>query len=261
MRSLYEIRNDIEAIFDEIDNNDGVITDEQVAKLSISQEELKDKLDAYRHVISRYNRDVNYCKEEETRIALVRKRNQKIVDRLKYLMIDALLRYGNTNKSGNKFIEFADGKVMTRATRVIEINDSVAGHFRAIVMERLLELYNNGMLDAIDAGTGVEVQSLDLEGFIQTVNLNYAAQYPREYEELENPFTIDDLYNYGIKIEFELTLADLCKVENYDITNAMFNHNSTVSDDFNKTLIKHELDNGAKISIVKQCISQSLQIK
>lgn len=261
MRSLYEIRNDIEHIFDEIDNNDGIITNEQVIQLTIRQEELKDKLDAYRHIIGRYNSDVNYCKEEETRIALVRKRNQKIVDRLKYLMIDALLRYGDTNKSGNKFVEFADGKVMTRATRVIEINDDVARHFRAVVMERLLELYNNGMLETVDVGSGVEVQSLDLEGFIQTVNLNYAAQYPQEYEELENPFTVDDLYNYGIKIEFELTLADLCKVENYDITNAMFNHKSTVSDDFNKTLIKHELDNGAKISIVKQCINQSLQIK
>ena len=260
-KSLYAIKADIEAIFDEIENNDGIITDEQIDELTIHQEELRDKLDSYRHVLSRYNRDVEYCKAEETRIACIRKRNQKIVDRLKGVMLDAVLRYGDTNKNGNKYVEFADGKIASRATKVIEINDTIASHFKNMVIDRLYELYNNGMLDINDAGAGVEIQSLNLESFIATINANYAAEYPEEYEQIEGGFTIDDLYNYGIKIEFELSLADLCKVENYDITNAMFNHQAEVIDNISKTYIKRELDNGAKINIASQCINQTLSVK
>lgn len=260
-KSLYTIKADIEAIFDEIENNDGIITDEQIDELTIHQEELRDKLDSYRHVLSRYNRDVEYCKAEETRIACIRKRNQKIVDRLKCVMLDAVLRYGDTNKNGNKYVEFADGKIASRASKVIEINDMIACHFKTIVTDRLCELYNNGMLDINDAGVGVEIQSLDLESFITTINANYAAEYPEEYEQIEGGFTVDDLYNYGIKIEFELSLADLCKVENYDITNTMFNHQAEVIDNISKTYIKRELDNGAKINIASQCINQTLSVK
>lgn len=260
-KNLYIIRADIEAIFDEIEANDGAITDEQLDELIIHQEELRDKLDSYRHVLSRYNRDVEYCKAEETRIAIIRKRNQKIVDRLKNVMLDAVLRYGDVNKNGNRYIEFADGKIASRATKVIEINDAIARHFKNIVIYRLSELYDNGMLDASDNGTGVELQSLDLKSFMATVNANYAAEYPEEYEQIEGGFTVDDLYNYGIKIEFELSLADLCKVENYDITNATFNHACEVQDNISKTYIKRELDNGAKINIAKECINQTLSVK
>lgn len=260
-RSIYDIKADIEAIFDEIYANNGEITEEQLEELSIKQDELRDKLDSYRHVLSRYNRDVEYCKAEETRIAVIRKRNQKIVDRLKGVMLDAVLRYGNENKNGNKYVEFPDGKIATKATKVIEVNDMIAYHFKTIVIDRLKELYDNGMLDAADAGIGIELQSLDLESFIATVNANYVAEYPEEFEQVEGGFTVDDLFNYGIKIEFELSLADLCKVENYDITNATFNHDVKVIDDINKTSIKRELDNGAKINIAKQCINQTLSVK
>lgn len=260
-RSIYIIKADIEAIFDEIYANDGEMTEEQLEELSIKQDELRDKLDSYRHVLSRYNRDIEYCKDEETRIAVIRKRNQKIVDRLKGVMLDAVLRYGDENKNGNKYVEFPDGKIASRANKVIEVNDMIAYHFKTIVIERLRELYNNGMLDAADAGTGIELQSLDLESFITTVNANYAAEYPEEYEQIEGGFTVDDLYNYGIKIEFELNLVDLCKIENYDITNATFNHNAEVIDNISKTYIKRELDNGAKLNIAKQCINQTLSIK
>lgn len=260
-KSLYAIKADIEAIFDEIDNNDGIITEEQIDELTIHQEELRDKLDSYRHVLSRYNRDVEYCKAEETRIACIRKRNQKIVDRLKSIMLNAVLRYGDTNKNGNKYVEFTDGKIASRATKVIEIDNMIACHFKTIVINRLYELYNNGMLDIDDAGAGVEIQSLDLESFITTINANYAAEYPEEYERIEGGFTVDDLYTYGIKIEFELSLADLCKVEKYDITNAMFNHQAEVIDNISKIYIKREFDNGAKINIASQCISQTLSVK
>lgn len=260
-RSIYNIKADIEAIFDEIYANNGEITEEQLEELSIKQDELRDKLDSYRHVLSRYNRDVEYCKNEETRIAVIRKRNQKIVDRLKGVILDAVLRYGDENKNGNKYVEFPDGKIATKAIKVIEVNDMIAYHFKTIVVERLKELYDNGMLDAADAGTGIELQSLDLESFMSTVNANYAAEYPEEFEQIEGGFTVDDLYNYGIKIEFELTLAHLCKVENYDITNAMFNHNAIIEDNISKTAIKHDIESGAKINIAKQCINQTLSIK
>lgn len=260
-KNLYIIRADIEAIFDEIEANDGAITDEQLDELIIHQEELRDKLDSYRHILSRYNRDVEYCKAEETRIAIIRKRNQKIVDRLKNVMLDAVLQYGDVNKNGNRYIEFADGKIASRANKVIEVNNMIASHFKTIVTDRLYELYNNGMLDINDAGAGVEIQSLDLESFIASINANYAAEYPEEYEQIEGGFTVDDLYNYGIKIEFELSLANLCKVENYDITNAMFNHQAEVIDNISKIYIKRELDNGAKINIAKECINQTLSVK
>ena len=45
MSSLYNISNDILRIFNEVENNEGEITDEQYNELCIKQEELKEKLD------------------------------------------------------------------------------------------------------------------------------------------------------------------------------------------------------------------------
>ena len=41
-RSIYIIKADIEAIFDEIYANDGEMTEEQLEELSIKQDELRD---------------------------------------------------------------------------------------------------------------------------------------------------------------------------------------------------------------------------
>ena len=41
----------------------------------------------------------------------------------------------------------------------------------------------------------------------------------------------------------------------------MFNHQVEVIDNISKTYIKRELDNGAKINIASQCISQTLSVK
>lgn len=164
--SLYSIDYKLSNIINEIIENGGEITDELAEQLEITQENLKLKLGDYRRAIAELSARIDYCKNEKTRIDVLTKSRQRVVDRLKAAMLDAVIKYGDENKSGNKVIDLVDSKLMSRASTVCEVDTNLVLELKDAVFDRLRELWNNDML--LDSN---ELQSIDVDSFLNTLNI------------------------------------------------------------------------------------------
>ena len=110
--------------------------------------------------------------------------------------------------------------------------------------------------------------SLDVDGFIQTINQNFAAENEDVAEHIKEKlgtlFTRDDLESTKVKVEITIPLIELCKKINYDIINTYFNHEhqANISIDSSKSDYKSYIQNrNTQLLVAYLCKNQSLQIK
>lgn len=200
-QSLFAISCELEDIFFEIEEAGGEVTEEILAKLAITEENLKQKLDGYRKAYTALNLEADACKKEEARIAAIRKTKENNAKRLKNSMYEAVVAYGETGKSGNKVINLVDSKLYTKKTEVVVINEDILLTFKDLVFDQFRELYNNDMLDISDTN----VDSLDPQGFIDVINAKFKAEYSERAErmikEYGRLFVVEDLMLINVKFE------------------------------------------------------------
>ena len=259
-KSLYAISFELESLIDKIIESDGEITDDIEEQLKISKEELYQKLGNYRRAVCMIENRAAACKAEKQRLDVLQKTRERAAKRLKDSMLEALLLYGETGKSGNKIIELDDCRLSTRGSTecIVETNLILK------LLERFRELWNVDMLDQ----NKDDVDNLDEDSFIQTVNQNFAAENEDTAEHIQEKlgtlFTRDDLESTKIKIEINIPLIELCKKINYDIINTYFNHEhqANISIDSSKSDYKSYIQNcDAQLLVAYLCQNQSLQIK
>lgn len=262
-QSLFAISCELESIFFEIEEAGGEVTEEILAKLAITEENLKQKLDSYRKYYTSLSLDAEACKKEETRIAMIRKTKENQARRLKDSMYEAVVAYGETGKSGNKVINLVDSKLYTKKTEVVVINEDILLTFKDLVFDQFRELYNNDMLDITDTN----VDSLEPQGFIDVVNAKFKAEYPecaeRMIEEYGRLFIVEDLMLTNIKFETSISIYDLLGKSNFRLLEGFFDteHISNVVPDVNKTVIKNMLKDGIQSSFANLDYNESLIIK
>ena len=73
MANIYNIQQDLLAIFDELEENGGELTPELEEQLNISQEEFRDKIKSYSNVIKMLENDIYNIKEEKARLSDLQK--------------------------------------------------------------------------------------------------------------------------------------------------------------------------------------------
>lgn len=153
--NIFEISKDIELIFEELEENGGELTDELAEKLSISQDEFRSKVDAYLSVIRHTESDVDCCDKEIKRLQVVKKTKQNSIERLKNILIWAIDKFGEVNKSGNRYIDLGTSKVTIKASNKVVVNDEYADDIIASTFGELREanytneLYDNPIKDLI----------------------------------------------------------------------------------------------------------------
>lgn len=222
--NLFQIGLELDDIWLELEENGGELTEELAARLAISEQNFTDKIGQYSKAYRAYNADVESCKNEKTRIEGILKTRKNRADRLKSTMLEAVLRYGNTGKSGNKVVEMADGKVYTSSSSAVEINDERISTFQAYVIAYLRELYDNGMTDPNDDA----MNSFDVEAVLEIINKQFEAECPNMAEammtELGHLFTTNDMSALKFNVSFEVSADQLFAKSNFDVANTMFNH-------------------------------------
>lgn len=254
MQSLYEISDELLSIFNEIENNDGEVNEEQLQALEIAQENLQEKLASYKRAIRCWESDINACKEEEKRIKTARQVKENRIDKLKDRMLGAVLQFGyegKPNKKGktNHFYELPDGRIFTKTTESVEIDENRIN----ILINILLELCcsENYCLD-------FALKECLYDDLLDIINDKLHLFY-----EGQEDFTIDDLnllvFNYSV----EVNLKDLiCKyannIKDYKEMEIPFLGLSFVTP---KSMLKLALDAGNELSIAKIKETQSITIK
>lgn len=149
MSNIFNIKQELLAIFDELEENGGELTPELEEQLNITQEEFKDKIKSYSNVVKMLENDIIDIKAEKARLNDLQKSKEKTIERLKKIMIDAVELFGDTTKSGGKYLDFGTGKVSIRNTQVVEVEEDVTDRFVNRVLSCLLWYQQNNQLDTI----------------------------------------------------------------------------------------------------------------
>lgn len=186
MANLYEISDKLLSIFNNIENNEGEVTEEELAELEITKEQLDEKLKQYKKAILNWESDVVSCKEEEKRIKENRIIKEHRIERLKNYMLDAIVKFGYDGKSKNKYYDLPDGKLYTRNTDEVIYNEDRINILINICYE-LIENYT-------DDGRSV------LEKINELKKLHY--DYMDDYTE-------DDLQYLSFKFEDTISINDI----------------------------------------------------
>ena len=152
MANIYNIQQCLFSIFDELEENGGELTPELEEQLNITQEQFKSKIKDYSNVIKMLENDIAAIKEEKARLSDLQKSKEKNMERLKKIMVEAIENFGDTTKSGGKYVDYGTGKVSVRNSQAIEVEEDSVNRF----VNRLitsLKWYNennqlhNGLVD------------------------------------------------------------------------------------------------------------------
>ena len=123
--TIYDIQNDLLNLFDEIEANEGVLTEELEQKLNITQDAFKTKIKSYTNYIKHLENQIAEIKEEKQRLDNLKKSKEKTIERLKDVMVYAINQFGDVNKSGNHYVDYGTGKVTIKPTESINISDAI----------------------------------------------------------------------------------------------------------------------------------------
>lgn len=129
MSNLYLIQEELLKLFNEIEENGGELTPELEEALAVKQEELVSKVKSYTDVIKSLKTDIGAIKEEKTRLDAYQKSKEKLIDRLTKVIVEAIDKFGDTTKSGTKFVSWDTGKVSIRKSQAIELDDDQIARF------------------------------------------------------------------------------------------------------------------------------------
>lgn len=156
MANIYQISQELLSIFDELEENGGELTPELEKQLNITQEEFKDKIKSYSNAVKMLENDIIDIKAEKTRLNNLQKSKEKTIERLKKIMIDAVELFGDTTKSGSKYLDYGTGKVSIRNTQVVEVEEDITDRFVNRFLTCLRWYQQNNQLDTITSSDVLE---------------------------------------------------------------------------------------------------------
>lgn len=199
MNSLYQISEDLLNIFANIEENEGEITEEELLALEIKQEELNEKLASYKKAIRVWNADIDACKAEEKRLKDARSVKENRINKLKDRMLNAVITFGyegkpNAKGKTNHFYELPDGRMYTRTTESVELDEN-----RLIILKNLIPVVCS------------ESYKLDIVGNPLCLNqiLELINEQLHTYYEGVPDFTITDLNNIRFDYKDYVDITDL----------------------------------------------------
>ena len=221
-------------------------------ELNITQESLYDKIKSYISVIHRYEDDLEAIKRETTRLSNLKKSKEKIVERLKSVVLKAVEEFGDENKNGVKSIDFGTGKVSTRKSEAVQLYDDNIEHIIKCLNNILdVETYNN-QLDVID--------SINKEALIDKI-----ASTPMGSAEVGISVSDEDLDHVSLQLVTGFPLTDVLNGKAWTVIRETIKNNPhfVLQPNVNKTDMKAELKiNGACApKIAKLINNKSLTIK
>lgn len=253
MSSLYSIQEDILRIFNDIESNEGEITDEQYDALCIKQDELKSKLESYVKAIKSWEVDEKALKDEKKRFNDRQNVYKNRIERLKKAALDAVLMFGEHGKT-NMFIELPNFRIFTKESKAIEVNEQRINIF--------INAFESYVRELVDAGILYTGKDVDLQGILDVINANVIA----EQGEIFEPYTINDLIALKLNISQTASVYDLFKsglALNLYGKEPIYTHieNATTKDDWKVIISSANIAKTSIPTMAKEVTNQSLQIK
>ena len=253
MASIFNIQQDLYSIFDSIEENEGEITPELEEVLTIKREEFSTKIQGYVAYIKQLELDNKGIKEEIARLKDLQKSKEKTIDNLKKIMVMAINAFGDTNKSGTKFLDYGTGKVSIRKSDSIEVDEEGTKQF----VNRFFRYFN-----WLHFTNTADQQELDVKDIIDFCNKN---KQDDEEDIVETNYTDDDLTNLQANLDFKVNLKDLITNPNgLKLINSLLDYKvlATIKPSVDKTEVKKEVKSNGEIpTFAKYVIKDNVIIK
>ncbi|AXF52214.1 MAG: hypothetical protein [crAssphage sp. isolate ctcc615] len=193
MANIYQISQELLSIFDELEENGGELTPELEEQLNITQEEFRDKIKSYSNVVKMLENDIIDIKAEKARLNDLQKSKEKSIERLKKIMADAIELFGDTTKSGNKFVDYGTGKISMRLTQAVEVEEDSIDRFANRLITGLKWYANNNQLSF-----GI-IETKDIIDYINSKSLS------EEENDIEiNKLDVKDIERLTASIDFDI---------------------------------------------------------
>ena len=132
-KSLYQITTEQAELFNFILESDGEITPDVEESLKINEQNFETKARGYIWMIKKLEADNITIGEEMARLQRIEKRNDKLIDRLKESMKNALIIFGDSKKVDtftlslrkSKSVEILDADVIPESYRVVKTTETI----------------------------------------------------------------------------------------------------------------------------------------
>jgi hypothetical protein len=132
-KSLYQITADQNELFNQIEELDGELTPELEAALQLNAENFETKARGYIWMIKKLEADNITIGEEAARLQRIEKRNDKMIDRLKESMKNALIIFGDSKKVDtftlslrkSKQVDIIDSELIPEAYRIVKTTEMI----------------------------------------------------------------------------------------------------------------------------------------
>lgn len=196
MASIYQIQQDLLYIFDKLEENGGELTPELEEQLTITQEEFKDKVENYINVIKTLDADMAAIKAEQARLKALYDRKEKNSKKLKEIIVNAIDEFGDTKKTGVKYLDYGTGEVSVRKSQSVEVNDSLVDYIGNYIGRMITFNKECNQLNVIDRIERSEI----VTDVAQNTDMAVGG---------------DDLDNINVDLSLSIPLKDLATGEGY----------------------------------------------
>lgn len=257
--NIYHIEQELLDIFEELEENGGELTPELETRLSIAQEDFKDKIESYTHVIAKYNADINFIKAEQKRLKDLSDRKKKVVERLTKVMIEAIDKFGDSKKnSQSKFVDFGTGVVSIRNSKAVELDSALLFKLNEAINDSITDCIITNQLDVIDRFDPNKIIALmKQDNFVNEPSDSFDVSPAIEASE-------DDLNYTDVELTVKVPLKEIFDGKSYPVIREVAKHAGyKCSVSASKSFLKTELEkNGACApNLARIVTNKSISIK
>jgi hypothetical protein len=244
--NIFKIQEELIRLFDEMQENEGELIPELEEQLNITENDFKGKIESYTNYVKIIDNDLELIKNEQKRLKELYERKEKVKDRISNIVINAIHEFGDTKKSGVKFIDYGIGTVSIRKSTAVETNEGLINYVNDSMNKTLAFNKDNNQLDVIN--------KINLEELAQNIA-----------ETAVTPITKEELEQLNMKISLNIPYKDLNNGEGYNALKEIVKYSKEYkcSTDVSKTNVKSILtENGAAMpNIARLKFNESLTIK
>lgn len=243
--NIYNLAKSFIEIFDELEENGGELTEELEQKLAITQESFTTSVKNMSSVIKQFEYECEAIKGEQKRLKELYDRKQKVINRLKKILVDAINQFGDTKKTGVKYVSWETGEASILKSKVVEVNTN-------LVDEVTLQLYKMAKFNK-DSNQLDVCDHISLDSLIE------------DYNHLNEPANSSDLENINIDLAITVPLKALEDGSGYPVIREIVKYNDDykITASVSKSELKDKLkENGSCMPhLAKLNINENLQIK
>lgn len=252
--NIYEIKNNFLTIFDELEENGGELTPELEQELAITREQFTEKVKDYTSVIKLLNQDIDAIKVEQKRLKDLSERKAKVVERLKNILVEAIEQFGDTKKSGVRYIDYGTGEVSIRKTEAVDVDENWVEQVGKVVSNMFAYYKYTNELDVMNKVNFKDLQQLASEPKEDMATGEIVGGIDISY---------DDAESVDVKLTVSVPLSDIISGFNYSTIKEIVKNNGNykLETTVSKVALKHKLEengsatpNLAKIKINKNVV-------